>query len=231
MPFLIRNCCPVVNAILWIFLILTAQILLTVDVQVSLFSHFSYNSSKIISIGRKEMLRNSKITIEGRQLKSVYAVYVIELNHNGDSYFYIGQTGDAHYISARPAFSRIGGHLENTDRSTQNQIYKFIVQKLGISVPVGANDYSRNDKGKVEHFLSESKITMYIYPLLEFDYMLTRDEHHSRREKILEFEKQVIRLFEGKGKTLINQTRHRPRQALGSVFPDKFTAIEKEFFS
>src|SRR5208283_5777147 len=105
------------------------------------------------------MLRNSKISIEGKQLKSVYAVYVIELTCRHDKYFYVGQTGDAHYIAARPPFSRIGGHLENTKRSTQNQIYKFIINKLGISSPSDSNDYTRADKAAVERFLSETQIT------------------------------------------------------------------------
>ncbi len=175
------------------------------------------------------MLNNSKITIEGRQLRSVYAVYVIELIHKDDKYYYIGQTGDAHYISARPPFSRIGGHLENTDRSTQNQIYKFIVRKLNIVVQAGANDYSRQDKAKVEEFLYESRIIMHIYPLLEFSYMLSEEEHRNRRQQVLEFEKQIIHLFGKSNKTLINNSRHKPRQAMGSSFPDKYYAVKTDF--
>jgi hypothetical protein len=175
------------------------------------------------------VLSNSKINIEGRQLKSVYAVYVIELIHKDDKYYYIGQTGDANYISARPLFSRIGGHLENTKRSTQNQIYKFIIKKLGISVPSGAKDYAREDKAKVEEFLFRSHITMHIYPLIEFNYMLTKEEHRSRRNQVLELEKQIIHLFEQANKNIINHERHKPRQSLGSLFPTQFLTVRSEF--
>ena len=176
------------------------------------------------------MLQNSKITIEGKQLKSVYAVYVIELTHLNETYYYVGQTGDAHYIAARPPFNRIGGHLENTKRSTQNQLYTFIINKLAIHSPSDASDYTRADKARVESFLSESQITtMHICPLVEFTHMLAEDEHRNRRHLVLEFEKQVIHLLQKAGKNLINRSRHLPRQNEGSMFPDKYEAVKIDF--
>jgi len=175
------------------------------------------------------MLKNSKITIEGNQLKSIYAVYVIELTHQNEKYYYIGQTGDAHYIAARPPFSRISGHLENTKRSTQNQIYKFIINKLDIHSPADVSDYTREDKARVETFLSESHITMHIYPLIEFNHMLAEDEHKNRRQHVLEFEKHVIHLFQKADKNLINRSRHLPRQTGGAIFPEKYEAVKTDF--
>ncbi len=75
-------------------------------------------------------MMTTKIRIEGDALASAYAVYIIELSHNGKQYFYIGQTGDSHYITARPCFRRLVGHLENKNRSTQNQIYKFVAYEM-----------------------------------------------------------------------------------------------------
>jgi hypothetical protein len=88
---------------------------------------------------------------------------------------------------------------------------------------------SREDKAKVEEFLFRSHIIMHIYPLIEFNYMLTMEEHRNRRNQVIEFEKQIIHLFEQANKNVINHARHQPRQSLGSLFPAQILAVRADF--
>lgn len=66
------------------------------------------------------------IELKGEQFRRGYLLYIIEIRHNIDTFYYIGQTGDNHYVTARPAFRRLSGHFEDSGNSTQNQLYKYI---------------------------------------------------------------------------------------------------------
>jgi len=49
------------------------------------------------------------IELSGAQFRRAYLLYVIEICHEQERYFYVGQTGDNRYITARPAFRRFQG--------------------------------------------------------------------------------------------------------------------------
>lgn len=67
------------------------------------------------------------LEIEGKHLESAYSVYIIEVNNKENNkeskYYYIGQTGDSQYITARSPLRRLMGHLTDIKSSTQNQVF------------------------------------------------------------------------------------------------------------
>ena len=71
-----------------------------------------------------------RIELPGAQFRRAYLLYVIEIRHGKEQYFYVGQTGDNNYITARPAFRRLSGHMEDTGQSTQNQVYRYIAADI-----------------------------------------------------------------------------------------------------
>ena len=77
-------------------------------------------------------MKKNKIVIDGKeQFKQAYLIYIIEIDHNNsDKYYYIGQTGDRNYKSARPPFLRLAGHLSTQEKTTENQLYKGIAEQI-----------------------------------------------------------------------------------------------------
>jgi hypothetical protein len=69
------------------------------------------------------------ITIPGKVLKPGFSVYLFEIKHGKEKYFYIGMTGDNFYPSARSAFHRLSGHFDLTENSTQNQLLNALKDK------------------------------------------------------------------------------------------------------
>ena len=132
----------------------------------------------------------SKIVIDGKiQFKKSYLIYIIELNHNNvNKYYYIGQTGDRNYITARPPFLRLAGHLNSQESSTENQIYKGIAEKI-LNL-----DWNRKDelKTKVNDFLIHTIITMSIFPIMDFDNNIDKKKHEENRIKTEGIENELI---------------------------------------
>lgn len=76
------------------------------------------------------------LELQGEQFRRAYLLYIVEICHGKEKYYYVGQTGDNRYITARPAFRRLAAHFEDTGNSTQNQVYRYIVGTiLGILEP------------------------------------------------------------------------------------------------
>jgi len=134
-----------------------------------------------------------KMHINGSEmLKSSYSVYVIVLNNNNNKFFYVGQTGDRHSISARPPLLRLMGHLEKQKTSTQNQIYRGIVEKI-LNIQYDSDVYE-----KVEEYLKSATLEMYIFPIYEFDYAIKKADHSKYVKNVETIENQVINIFVGK---------------------------------
>ncbi len=62
------------------------------------------------------------ITLDGRVFRRQYLIYVIELINGSEKYFYVGQTGDRKYTTARPPVRRFMGHLEDIGTSTPSKV-------------------------------------------------------------------------------------------------------------
>ena len=135
----------------------------------------------------------SEIVIDGKiQFKKSYLIYIIELNHNNENkYYYIGQTGDRNYITARPPFLRLAGHLNSQKSSTENQIYKGIAEKI-----LKLNWNKKDElKEKVNDFLIHTIITMSIFSIMDFDNNIDKKGHEENRIKTEEIENELILKF------------------------------------
>ncbi len=140
-----------------------------------------------------------KIEIDGRQFKSAYLVYIVRLTSvTHGQYFYVGQTGDRHYLTARPAFRRLAGHLSDQGNSTENQIYRQIAVKiLGIDSAKEKRPFDNNTKDAVTTFLTNCKIEMYVHPLANFSSNSNLDNHKLNRQLTERIENELINYFIG----------------------------------
>ena len=169
------------------------------------------------------------ITLEGEVFRRQYLVYVIEIIRNGRRYYYVGQTGDRKYTTARPPFRRLMGHFEETGQSTQNQIYRYIATDL-LSIPQARQRETFTDdiKQQVENFLVTSTVHMHVYPLEPFVPGVTHAQHLAVLQRVEEFERHVIARFYDAHLPLGNRNFHRP-SARDSPYPEVLREIEGDF--
>lgn len=174
-------------------------------------------------------MAKATISLEGRIFRRQYLLYVIELINDGHRYYYVGQTGDRRYITARPPFRRLMGHLEDIGQSTQNQLYRFIAADLLlISDARQKVAFSENIKQRVEDFLVSSTVHMHVYPLEIFRPHATHSEHMEVLRKVEDFERHVIKRFRDRGRRLANRNMSAPKSPL-LPYPDIFAEIEQDF--
>lgn len=138
---------------------------------------------------------NILLEIDGKCLKSTYSVYIIEIISAKDKYFYIGQTGDSNYVSARSPLRRLIGHLSYTKSSNENQIIKAIARRLFGTEKNNSKSFTSAEKEMIESFFTTSIIKMHSYPLFEFKHDQTFEKHKIIRKEVLKFEKQIIDIF------------------------------------
>jgi len=174
-----------------------------------------------------------KITLklEGHHFKRQYLLYIIEISHGNDKHYYIGQTGDHNYTTARPAFRRLAGHLEDLGGSTQNQIYRYIAEIVLEFSEAGQKNSKFDEKIKqaVEEFLVDSTITMHIYPLQPFSPGIEKDRHLEIVRKVSLFEKIVINLFRTNKKSIANKKLTLPKKGAECPYPQIFAEIITDF--
>jgi hypothetical protein len=119
-----------------------------------------------------------RIELPGAQFRRAYLLYVIGIRHNKEQYFYVGQTGDNNYITARPAFRRLSGHMDDTGQSTQNQVYRYIATNiLGHKEAASKGPFPEAVKQDVEDFLVDSTVLMHIYRVKPFKPDVSRNNH------------------------------------------------------
>lgn len=169
-----------------------------------------------------------QLELPGAHFRRAYLLYIIEICHNQDEYFYIGQTGDNNYITARPAFRRLSGHLEDTGQSTQNQVYRYIaVEVLGHVEAKRKEAFTEEVKRAVEDYLVTSTVRMHIYWVNPFDPAVGRSAHLTTVRKVALLERSVIEAFLNSGKSLMNRMRTPP---LGLCpYPELLARIKSDF--
>lgn len=168
------------------------------------------------------------LEIDGKYLKSAYSVYIIEIINNASKYYYIGQTGDSNYVTSRSPLRRLIGHLSDVKSSTENQIYKAIVKILIQKENIDLKSYTREEKELIENFFVSSIIRMYSFPLFEFKYDETKENHRNIRREVLEFEKQIIDVFSKSSLMVLNNKI--PKKVNSNIkFVAEFDEIKKTF--
>ncbi len=169
-----------------------------------------------------------RIELPGAQFKRAYLLYVIEICHGQERYFYVGQTGDNSYVTARPAFRRLSGHLDDTGQSTQNQVYRYIAADiLGHEEATSKTVFTEKLKQDVEDFLVDSTVLMHIYQVQPFKSGVTRAHHLTAVKAVSLLEKYVIIAFRDSGRPLMNRVISKPTEAC--PYPQLLDQIRSDF--
>lgn len=169
------------------------------------------------------------LTLDGQVFKRQYLVYVIELVNGNRKYFYVGQTGDRRYTTARPPVRRLMGHLEDVGTSTQNQLYRFVaVDILRIEEARQQAAFTEDIKQRVEDFFAESAVHMHVYHLAPFTPGIPHGEHTAIRERVEEFERHVLKRFKSAGLNLANRNFHAPKDRV-APYPEVFSQLLGDF--
>lgn len=171
------------------------------------------------------------LTLEGKHFRRQYLLYIIEIIHNTDVYYYIGQTGDHNYITARPAFRRLAGHLEDMGRSTQNQIYRYLAARVLGFREAESKDamFDENVKQAVEDYLVSSTIRMHVYGLQEFVPGIEHTEHLNIVRRVTLFEQMVIGFFLSNKKKIANKKIRALSKDAECPFPKALIQIKEDF--
>jgi hypothetical protein len=169
-----------------------------------------------------------RIELPGTHFRRAYLLYVIEILHGRERYFYVGQTGDNNYVTARPAFRRLSGHLEDIGQSTQNQVYRYIAADiLGHKAAISKTSFPEGVKQDVEDFLVDSTVLMHIYRVKPFLPDIPRDDHLREVRNITLMEKYVMISFIEAGRPLMNKKVLKPTGAC--PYPKLLTRIKSDF--
>jgi hypothetical protein len=150
------------------------------------------------------------IELAGGILQGAYQVYVLQFLYDGKEWFYVGQTGDRHALSARSGFHRLAGHLGTQRSSTDNQIYQFIKEKLG---PPG-------------EILPRSRVIMKGYHLAHFP-LTEGGRHHQVRKDSEVLESFMVQALRQAGKQIINKKLHPP--TVNCPLPDILQRMKDDF--
>ena len=169
-----------------------------------------------------------RIELPGAQFRRAYLLYVIETRHSKEQYFYVGQTGDNNYITARPAFRRLSGHMEDTGQSTQNQVYRYIAADIiGHKAANSKSSFPEGVKQDVEDFLVNSTVLMHIYKVKPFKPNVSRHNHLRDVRAITLMEKYVMASFLEAGRSLMNKRILKPIGAC--PYPKLLARIRSDF--
>lgn len=142
-------------------------------------------------------MKHYSIRVDGTHFERDYLVYVIRVIPDRETpLFYVGQTGDRNYQTARPAFSRLAGHFSDAGYSTQNQVYKAIAsQILGYTLPT-RRAFSEEIKSAVGGYLVHCDILMDAFPVCHFNAEDTKGQHKTKVAFSERVEQHVIALLE-----------------------------------
>jgi hypothetical protein len=171
------------------------------------------------------------LTLEGQHFRRQYLLYIIEIIHGQDRHYYIGQTGDHNYITARPAFRRLAGHLDDSGRSTENQVYRYLAAKVlkYAAAEDKSENFSEEIKQAVEDYLVHSTVRMHVYSLQEFPQSIEREAHLENVRKVRHFEKMVMELFTEGKKKIANLKISKPSGGRECPYPDILKRIKIDF--
>jgi hypothetical protein len=162
------------------------------------------------------------ISIPGKVLHPGFSIYLFEILHGNEKYFYVGMTGDNFYPSARSAFHRLSGHFDLAGNSTQNQLLtalksikqidfeadeNLIIKMHHFAIP-GFTKWKGSLKGVKKGDLENDK-----------DY----SEYKKIQREVLALENTLIFCFQDK---LLNKTKGKEHE-LSGILSNVYNDIKK----
>ena len=173
-----------------------------------------------------------EIDLEKKHFEKSYAIFILELTHKKNKYYYIEHLIDSKGISVKYSFARLAYLFEEKNSSTHNQIFKFILNQIIEIDRDPERKITDKHKTLVQNFLTESKIKFHVYPVLKFDYnTLKKKTHKENTKKVKNFEQQVIRLFDTHSKQLINDKISNNYVRYDDIlFPKTWHLIKIDFY-
>ena len=171
------------------------------------------------------------LTLEGQHFRRNYLLYIVEITHKNDKHYYIGQTGDNNATTARPAFRRLAGHMRDRGRSTENQVYRYLAERvLGHKEAADKNgNFDEKTKQEVEDYLVDSTVRMHVYILQEFPPDIRYPDHLANVRKVTLFEKMVITLFKRSQKKIANKKSSKIPEGAKCPYPEILERIKIDF--
>jgi hypothetical protein len=159
-------------------------------------------------------MEHYQIILEGKHFQKNYLIYVISvINEQKGNYYYVGQTGDRNYRTARPAFSRLAGHFRDLKSSTENQVYKGILEKILKYDSKDPKNYTEKIKNTISEYLSNSKVIMDVFPIIKFEPTVEMTEHKKNLSYVENIEKYLIKKlsehYNSKDR-ILNKKIHKP---------------------
>jgi len=147
-----------------------------------------------------------KIVLEPKHFERSYSIYVLELAHKIDKFYFIEHLSDTLSISNKLPFKRLSQHLEDIASSKNNQLYLFLLTLAKTEKYKDSSKITEQQKWKVDEFLTECTISMHVYPLIRYHFeRITKNDHKENLIEVKKFESQVKLRFIKSGKNLLNE--------------------------
>ena len=147
------------------------------------------------------------ITIPASALKPGFSVYIIEVQYEGASSYYVGMTGDGHYVSARSSFARLAGHFDTSAASTQSQLRhalkKYYPRPLPDSVKIVKHHAAIPGFEPIEGTSNKKSDTNYFR---NDKYRAEVEKYEKRRREVFALESYLIGLFQQAPHRCFNRT-------------------------
>lgn len=139
-------------------------------------------------------MKHYTLEFSGNLLKEAYSLYVVKLTHTQQGeFYYVGQTGNRAIPVARAIFRRLSGHFDDQGRSTQNQIYRSIATRLfDESLKNKNKPFTEEIKQAISTFFLQCTIKVQAFPIFEFDFGISPEEHKRRRRRTEAMEQALI---------------------------------------
>ena len=157
-------------------------------------------------------MKNYTLEFSGALLKEAYSLYIVKLIHPDEGeLFYVGQTGNRAIPVARAIFRRLSGHFDDQGRSTQNQIYRSIAVRLfDESLKSKKAAFTKEVKQAVSTFFEECDIKVQVFPIFEFNFGISKEEHKMRRRRTEAMEQALIAALSNKNLLNIKSLKSAP---------------------
>lgn len=135
-----------------------------------------------------------QLNYDSEWFTSRYYVYIIKIAVSSDTYYYVGQTGDRHFVAARSPFYRLWGHFNpyNLKKGTDSQLMSNLFKRKIFKKQEGHSNRLTIDRALAKR---DAVITTQFYPIYNFENDnsdAAKERHQKKRLFVEQIEKGVI---------------------------------------